>query len=136
LAKNSDGDQGEREQEQSKHSEAERRACLAGDRRDRRGSCDEPHDGEVATQKRRESARAVARRGAGGCGCGWAIVRHHDAGGDDAGAGEHPREAGERAECAARDDADAGSEQRDGEAGGGHCPVLSAATSPVDFLGA
>jgi len=126
LAKNSDGDQGEREQEQSKHAEAERRACLAGDRRDRRGSCDEPHDGEVATQK---------RRGAGGCG--WAIVGHHDAGGDDAGAGEHPREAEERAERAAGNDADAGSEQHDDEAGG-HRPddARSWRRRPLFFLGA
>ena len=75
FAKNSDGDQGERKQEQSKHAETERRACLARDRRDRRGSYDEPHDGEVATLERRGSTRTVERRGADGCG--WVVVVGH-----------------------------------------------------------
>ena len=43
FANNSDGDEGERKQEQSKHAEAERRACLAGDR-------------EVGTQERRRGS--------------------------------------------------------------------------------
>ena len=65
LAKNSDGDQGEREQEQSKHAEAERRACLAGDR-------------EVGTQERRRGSTCThERRGADGC-CWVVVVGHHD----------------------------------------------------------
>ena len=51
LAENSDTDQGEPEQEQSRHAEAEHRACLAGDCGDRAGSHYEPRGGEMAAQE-------------------------------------------------------------------------------------
>lgn len=83
FAKNSDVDQGEAEQEQGKHAEAEHRACLAGDNHDSTGSHGEAHDGEVATQERRapDTYAGEAKKGAQHCAQGDANTgseRHDD----------------------------------------------------------
>ena len=92
LAENSDTEQGEPEQEQSRHGEAEHRARIAGDSGDGAGSHYEPHDSEMAAREGGERTCTGEDRRDDGCRWCW-VAGHPDADGEEVGAGEKAHEA-------------------------------------------
>ena len=119
FATSSHVDQGDPEQEQREHGNAEHGLCLAGDHRDGTGSHDEPHGGGgvTADHERSESTCTAERR---------RDIGHADTDGDQVCTGENPREAEEEQAEAAGAGVDhyarADRKQHDGEADG-HGPA-------------